>query len=568
MNPLDNTTPEDAQQALADTAIVDSQVPVDNLVMQDAENESELAQVEAQAAPGADRPSSVKAPPTFEQQVAEEQKKLERITGKKPDYDEAQVALIERLDDEKKQQIALEAEQQSAQQLEQQKEMLKARADISRYQEAKKKAAALGIPFKENPEVEEHLAKQQLEQQQLEADSKNQEAIAKQAAQLQLEQSEQKVDAQSLNAEQEIQKEKLRPQIAAQQVINKASAEQTAKQQETADQVIAEIEKERAVLANKPYKSFWSNASNGDKVLATIAIALGGIGSGLAGGRNQAADIVMKHINQDLENQKLSRKDKFAALDQRLEGVKLKINERRQQIRDQIQLLELNKLQEEIESRQLANQAQRVKDRIIEQGGDVPPSMLSKDQIKAADKLRGEYNAQSKNLGTTEIVGQYKQIKQFAKDPSPAGDIGLIISYMKVLDPGSVVREGEFATAANAGGVPDKIRATYNKLVNGERLSERQRKDFAGQAEKIVGSKLRTQKLINRRYHNLSKQYGVPSSLVIQKFDMAEIAELSDREKLVAKKMSQNKKLSRSQIENNIDSLIDKGLLDATKYGN
>ena len=75
MNPLDNTTPEDAQQALADTAIVDSQVPVDNLVMQDAENESELAQVEAQAAPGADRPSSVKAPPTFEQQVAEEQKK-------------------------------------------------------------------------------------------------------------------------------------------------------------------------------------------------------------------------------------------------------------------------------------------------------------------------------------------------------------------------------------------------------------------------------------------------------------------------------------------------------------
>ena len=103
MNPLDNTTPEDAQQALADTAIVDSQVPVDNLVMQDAENESELAQVEAQAAPGADRPSSVKAPPTFEQQVAEEQKKLERITGKKPDYDEAQVALIERLDDEKKQ---------------------------------------------------------------------------------------------------------------------------------------------------------------------------------------------------------------------------------------------------------------------------------------------------------------------------------------------------------------------------------------------------------------------------------------------------------------------------------
>ena len=46
-----------------------------------------------------------------------------------------------------------------------------------------------------------------------------------------------------------------------------------------------------------------------------------------------------------------------------------------------------------------------------------------------------------------------------AKDapPSGASDIALLYGYMKVLDPGSTVREGEFATASNAGGIPDKI---------------------------------------------------------------------------------------------------------------
>jgi hypothetical protein len=568
MDPLDKTTPEDAQQALADTAIVDSQVPADNLVMQDAQNESELAQVEAQAAPGADRRSSVKAPASFEQQVAEEQTKLERITGKKPDYDEAQVALIERLDDERQQQLALEAEEQQAQQAEQVKESLRAKADISRYQAAKEKAASLGIPFKQNAEVEEYLAKQELEKQQLNADAKNQEAIAKQAAQLQLEQNEQDVDAQSLNAEQEIQKERLRPQIAANQVAQKVVAEQAAQREQTAAEVIAQVQKEREALAKQPFESYWSKKSTGEKILAAISMMLGGISGGMLGtGRNPASDIIMNAINTDVENQRLSRQDKFKAMDAKLEAVQQKIQQRSQMLKDNVQIAQAQKLQQEMAMAQEANNQARINEAIIAKGGEIPVSALSKDQQKAAEKLRSEYNAQSKDLGTTEIIGQYKQIQQFAKEPSAAGDIGLVFSYMKVLDPRSVVREGEFATAQNAGGISDKIRAQYNKALNGKRLSENQRQDFAKQAEKIVTSKLKTQRLINKRYSNLSQQYGVPSSLVIEKINMSDIAELSEREKLISRKMQQNKKLSRDQIESDVDRLIEKGLLDSTKYG-
>jgi hypothetical protein len=60
---------------------------------------------------------------------------------------------------------------------------------------------------------------------------------------------------------------------------------------------------------------------------------------------------------------------------------------------------------------------------------------------------------------------------------------------MKVLDPGSTVREGEFANAQNAAGVPDRIRNLFNNWSKGQRLDENQRQDFITQAKKIVDAR-------------------------------------------------------------------------------
>ena len=82
----------------------------------------------------------------------------------------------------------------------------------------------------------------------------------------------------------------------------------------------------------------------------------------------------------------------------------------------------------------------------------------------------------------------YKKIEVAAKNPSAAGDISLIFGYMKLLDPGSVVREGEFATAQNAGGIPQSIYGAYNRALNGERLAPSVRNDFINQAKNLVSS--------------------------------------------------------------------------------
>jgi hypothetical protein len=86
------------------------------------------------------------------------------------------------------------------------------------------------------------------------------------------------------------------------------------------------------------------------------------------------------------------------------------------------------------------------------------------------------------------ISQAYTKIESAAKNKSPAGDLSLIFGYMKILDPGSVVREGEFATAQNTGSVPESISALYNRVISGQRLTDRQRADFLMQAQNLVRS--------------------------------------------------------------------------------
>ncbi len=90
--------------------------------------------------------------------------------------------------------------------------------------------------------------------------------------------------------------------------------------------------------------------------------------------------------------------------------------------------------------------------------------------------LRDEVNKSS--IPFQQVNDSYGRILASAKDPSPAGDLALIFNYMKMLDPGSTVREGEFATAQNSGSLPEILRAKYNKIKNGKRLDPEQRADF------------------------------------------------------------------------------------------
>ena len=85
-----------------------------------------------------------------------------------------------------------------------------------------------------------------------------------------------------------------------------------------------------------------------------------------------------------------------------------------------------------------------------------------------------------------EIAQAYRKVTTAPE--SAAGDMSKIFGYMKILDPGSTVREGEAASAQNAAGVPDRILNLYNKVRTGERLNPAQRADFDNSAYQLVES--------------------------------------------------------------------------------
>ena len=89
---------------------------------------------------------------------------------------------------------------------------------------------------------------------------------------------------------------------------------------------------------------------------------------------------------------------------------------------------------------------------------------------------------------------------------------------MRINDPGSTVREGEFATAENAGGVPAQIRNLYNKVVRGQRLEVSVRNDFMKTAQAIYRARLPQVARATSQYRALANQYGMNPELVVRDY--------------------------------------------------
>lgn len=146
---------------------------------------------------------------------------------------------------------------------------------------------------------------------------------------------------------------------------------------------------------------------------------------------------------------------------------------------------------------------------------DMYQKRVEREQTGAAtrldreDKLRDDYRSESKPF--EQATQAYARVKASADNPSPAGDLALIFNYMKVLDPGSVVRESEFATAAATGAFGERIKAAAGKIASGERLSDEMRQDFVSRAEKLYQAQKEVQEQRQSFFSDLAKDAGVKS---------------------------------------------------------
>lgn len=143
-----------------------------------------------------------------------------------------------------------------------------------------------------------------------------------------------------------------------------------------------------------------------------------------------------------------------------------------------------------------------------------------KSKMDAEKTLRSEFDDQTKGFKT--VANSFKKIREVAENPSAAGDISLLTAYMKMLDPNSTVREGEFATAQNAAGVPEKVRAYFNGAISGQRLTPATRSDFLKQAENVYRAEESGYNNTFDRYTGLAQSYKVDPKNVISDYRVKE----------------------------------------------
>jgi len=145
-------------------------------------------------------------------------------------------------------------------------------------------------------------------------------------------------------------------------------------------------------------------------------------------------------------------------------------------------------------------------------------TITSEDMNKMVMDARKEFTGLQSVKDFSDVSMAFSRVVRSANDPSPAGDLALIFNFMKVLDPGSVVREGEFATAQNAGGVDERIRSLYNQVMDGTRLTETQRADFVDRAARLYQGAEEQYSSIAQQYTDFATRSGLDPSLVIPDF--------------------------------------------------
>lgn len=152
--------------------------------------------------------------------------------------------------------------------------------------------------------------------------------------------------------------------------------------------------------------------------------------------------------------------------------------------------------------------------RVIAQGQPKPTNEAA--NRKEFQTLRKEWNGLDEVKAFKDVSQSYKQVRALAKPgASAADDIALTFSFMKMLDPGSVVREGEYALVGRAAGLPDQIIMGLQRVDSGKGLTPAIRNKLVEAAAKIMIQRREALDNIAGSYRQLAQDMGANPDLLV-----------------------------------------------------
>lgn len=137
-------------------------------------------------------------------------------------------------------------------------------------------------------------------------------------------------------------------------------------------------------------------------------------------------------------------------------------------------------------------------------------------QFNEEARLRNEFQAQSKNF--QQVRDSFNRIQTSAQSPTPAGDLSMLYNYMKMLDPGSVVRESEFRSAATAKPLLERLGLSFDavsSLWSGQKMTPGMRQDFLNRANQLYSAEAQQHGKRVNEYKRLATGQGLNPANVI-----------------------------------------------------
>lgn len=131
----------------------------------------------------------------------------------------------------------------------------------------------------------------------------------------------------------------------------------------------------------------------------------------------------------------------------------------------------------------------------------------TKDDFKNERDLRNDFAGLPTTKAFNEVQSAYDQINVAIKKESPAGDLAAGTKIMKLLDPGSVVRESELGMAMAATGAMDRIQNYAEMTMKGTKLTPKQRQDFSELASQLYRAAADRYDVSAKEYQSVASDY-------------------------------------------------------------
>jgi hypothetical protein len=138
---------------------------------------------------------------------------------------------------------------------------------------------------------------------------------------------------------------------------------------------------------------------------------------------------------------------------------------------------------------------------------------LTDEQLSNINTLRDDLRTQTANFDI--VKNGFDNVKAFYESPGAVSDYALAVGFAKIVDPGSVAREGEVQAVANAGAMfPSLGTALKNAFDGTGKLTPETRAEIFALAQKIYVNKANDTTATIEQYKELAKRSGLPEDML------------------------------------------------------